>query len=133
MGIPWDEADDYTPYPNDCYIYEVDSRGNLTDVTSSFSYSRSEREIPGWTTRTRTLGTYIVSDTELDLEQDYDIDLDDNATDSYEEQIKVNPSNRRRQQHAAGHTDNPTAAHDQRLRWDFLGACRERTCGIFRA
>ncbi|RGE67219.1 InlB B-repeat-containing protein [Anaerotruncus colihominis] len=92
LGIPWDEDDDYTPYPNDCYIYEVDSRGNLTDVTSSFSYSRSEREIPGWTTRTRTLGTYIVSDTELDLEQDYDIDLDDNATDSYEEQIKVNPS-----------------------------------------
>ncbi|WP_303790044.1 hypothetical protein [Anaerotruncus colihominis] len=92
LGIPWDKDDDYTPNPNNCYIYEVDSRGNLTDITNSFSYSRSEREIPGWTTRTRTLGTYIVSDTELDLEQDYDIDLDNNASDPYEEQIKVNPS-----------------------------------------
>ena len=68
LGIPWDDNDDYTPDPASCYIYELDADGNLTDVTSSFSYSEDEREIPGWSRQTRTLGTYIVSDTELDID-----------------------------------------------------------------
>ena len=76
LGIPWDDNDDYTPDPTSCYIYELDADGNLTDVTSSFSYSEDEREIPGWSRQTRTLGTYIVSDTELDIAP-----VDDTTTD----------------------------------------------------
>ncbi|MFR9190497.1 MAG: hypothetical protein ACLVL7_09950 [Anaerotruncus massiliensis (ex Togo et al. 2019)] len=41
-----------------------------------FTYSEDDREIEGWTTRTRTLGTYIVSDTELDIDSYYDDDDD---------------------------------------------------------
>ena len=68
LGVPWDDNSDYTPDPMSCYIYELDADGNLTDVTSKFSYSDDEREIPGWSRQTRTLGTYIISDTELDID-----------------------------------------------------------------
>ena len=67
LGIPWDDDDDYTPDPESCYIYTLDSDGYLTDVTASFTYSEDDQEIPGWSIRTRQLGTYIVSDTELDV------------------------------------------------------------------
>lgn len=70
LGIPWDEDDDYTPDPENCFIYEVDADGYLVDVTSKFSYSEDDQEIPGWSIRTRQLGTYIVSDTELDVAVD---------------------------------------------------------------
>ena len=70
LGIPWDDDDDYTPDPENCFIYEVDADGYLVDVTSKFSYSEDDQEIPGWSIRTRQLGTYIVSDTELDVTVD---------------------------------------------------------------
>ena len=70
LGIPWDDDDDYTPDPENCFIYELDADGYLTDVTSKFSYSEDDEEIPGWSIRTRQLGTYIVSDTELDVTVD---------------------------------------------------------------
>ena len=70
LGIPWDDDDDYTPDPENCFIYELDADGYLTDVTSKFTYSEDDEEIPGWSMRTRTLGTYIVSDTELDVTVD---------------------------------------------------------------
>ncbi len=69
LGIPWDEDDDYTPDPEDCYIYEKDADGYLTDVTDRFTYSEDNdgsTDIEGWTIKTRTLGTYVISDTELD-------------------------------------------------------------------
>ena len=86
LGIPWDEDDDYVPDPTNVYIYELvtngtlsattDNAGNLTDgrlvdVTDKFTYSEdndSTTGIEGWSIKTRTLGTYIVSDTELDLD-----------------------------------------------------------------
>lgn len=77
LGIPWDEDDDYTPNPEDCFIYEKDADGNLTDVTSKFTYSEDNdgtTEIPGWTIKTRTLGTYVISDTELDTTVADDVD-----------------------------------------------------------
>ena len=70
LGIPWDDDDDYTPDPENCFIYELDADGYLTDVTSKFTYSEDDEEIPGWSMRTRQLGTYIVSDTELDVAVD---------------------------------------------------------------
>ena len=70
LGIPWDDDEDYTPDPENCFIYEVDADGYLVDVTSKFSYSEDDEEIPGWSIRTRQLGTYIVSDTELDVTVD---------------------------------------------------------------
>ena len=83
LGIPWDDDDDYTPDPENCYIYTLDSDGYLTDVTASFTYSEDDQEIPGWSIRTRQLGTYIVSDTELDVyaSDDGDVeDVEDDAT-----------------------------------------------------
>lgn len=86
LGIPWDEDEDYTPNPEDCYIYEVDSDGYLIDVTAQFTYDEdndSTTNISGWTIKTRTLGTYVISDTELDLTF-YD-DVDEETSDSSEE------------------------------------------------
>ena len=86
LGIPWDEDDDYTPNPEDCFIYEKDADGNLTDVTSQFTYDEDNdgtTEIPGWTIKTRTLGTYVISDTELDTTVVDDVDeepADDTAS-----------------------------------------------------
>lgn len=71
LGIPWDEDDDYVPDPTNVYIYELDADGTLIDVTDKFTYSEdndSTTGIAGWSIKTRTLGTYIVSDTELDLD-----------------------------------------------------------------
>lgn len=71
LGIPWDEDDDYVPDPTNVYIYELDADGTLIDVTDKFTYSEdndSTTGIEGWSIKTRTLGTYIVSDTELDLD-----------------------------------------------------------------
>ena len=100
LGIPWDD-DDWDYYsPEDFYIYELDSDGYLVDVTDRFTYSDDDYEIPGWTIRTRVLGTYVVSDTELDLDSVYEVDYDDDYeeddTDTvYEEEYeplnKVNP------------------------------------------
>ncbi|MEM1483907.1 hypothetical protein V6615_03390 [Oscillospiraceae bacterium PP1C4] len=67
LGIPWDEDDDYVPNVSDVFIYEKDADGVLTDVTDKFTYSEDATDIEGWSIKTRTLGTYIISDTELDL------------------------------------------------------------------
>ena len=64
LGIPWDEDDDYVPDPTNVYIYELKTDGSLVDVTDKFTYSEdndSTTGIEGWTIKTRTLGTYIVS------------------------------------------------------------------------
>lgn len=61
-----------------------------------FTYSEDDREIEGWTTRTRTLGTYIVSDTELDIDSYYDDDDDTEV-----------PVDRRFQQPEAGPEHRP--------------------------
>ncbi len=71
LGVPWDDNDDYTPDPDACYIYELNADGYLVDVTHKFSFSEDAREIPGWSIQTRTLGTYIISDTELDVDNSY--------------------------------------------------------------
>ena len=86
LGIPWDEDEDYAPNPEDCYVYEVDSDGYLTDVTAQFTYDEdndSTTGIAGWTIKTRTLGTYVISDTELDVTA-YD-DADEEISDDSEE------------------------------------------------
>ena len=70
LGIPWDEDDTYVPDPTNVYIYELKTDGSLVDVTDKFTYSEdndSTTGIEGWTIKTRTLGTYIVSDAELML------------------------------------------------------------------
>lgn len=54
---PFDE--DSRINPKRVYIYSVDSRGILRDVTRNFIYD-SDEDI--YTTRTRTLGIYIISD-----------------------------------------------------------------------
>ena len=82
LGIPWDEDADYVPNPSDAYIYEKNSDGTLTDVTEKFTYSEDEYEIPGWGIKTRTLGSYIVSDTELDIEVDEEEESSSSASSS---------------------------------------------------
>ena len=77
LGIPWDDDDDYTPNPEDCFIYEKDADGNLVDVTSKFTFDADNdgtTGIEGWTIKTRTLGTYVISDTELDTTVADDVD-----------------------------------------------------------
>ncbi len=77
LGIPWDDDDDYTPNAEDCFIYEKDADGNLVDVTSKFTFDADNdgtTGIEGWTIKTRTLGTYVISDTELDTTVIDDVD-----------------------------------------------------------
>ncbi|RGX54280.1 LPXTG cell wall anchor domain-containing protein [Anaerotruncus sp. AF02-27] len=86
LGIPWDEDDDYVPDPETCFIYERDADGYLVDVTDKFTYSEDDQEIAGWSMKTRTLGTYVISDTELDIDsynddEEADVSNDDIASD----------------------------------------------------
>ncbi|WP_368234252.1 hypothetical protein [Anaerotruncus rubiinfantis] len=65
----------YDVNPRDCFIYLVDKDGYLEDVTDRFTYvheDETDAGIDGWQTRTRTLGTYVISDVELDLWEDYE-------------------------------------------------------------
>lgn len=68
LGIPWD--DDTTTDPESCFIYQVNADNELTDVTNQFTFGEDETDIEGWSIKTRTLGTYVISDTELDIEQE---------------------------------------------------------------
>lgn len=79
---PWTEEEDYQPDPADCFVYEkID--GELVDVTDRFVYGTDENDVEGWTIKTRTLGSYIISDTELDLAvADVEEDITDDATTS---------------------------------------------------
>ena len=82
LGIPWEDDASYLPDPTECFIYQKDADGNLTDVTSLFTYSEDDQEIAGWSIKTRQLGTYIISDSELDIEVYDDVDeLPDDTTD----------------------------------------------------
>lgn len=103
LGIPWDDDDDAID-PENCYIYEVGSDdGLLTDVTSQFTYSEDAYAIDGWSIKTRVLGSYIVSDTALDIENvAYEVDYEEESTDldasdggtgtsSYEDMVKTVP------------------------------------------
>lgn len=81
LGIPWDEDKDDAPNPEDVYIYRIDEDGSLTDVTDTFVYNEDNDNttgIAGWTQKTRTLGTYVVADRELDLD---DLEEDDSSED----------------------------------------------------
>lgn len=73
LGIPWDEDDDYVPDPSDCFIYQVVD-GELVDVTKQFSYGTDDYEIEGWSIKTRVLGTYVVSDMELNIAPEVEAD-----------------------------------------------------------
>lgn len=67
LGIPWSDDDKTAPDPADCFVYMWDGE-ELTDVTKDFKYAEDAEEIPGWTTKTRVLGTYILSNKELNLD-----------------------------------------------------------------
>lgn len=83
---PW--SDEYDRYyyndgvdPRDCYIYSVDRDGYLEDITDRFTYvdeDETESGIDGWQTRVRTLGSYVISDRELDTGDWYEPTPDDN-------------------------------------------------------
>lgn len=67
---PWsqDDDDDYDIDPYNVYIYEVDG-GELIDITENFTYvheDETEMGTDGWQSRTRTLGSYVLSDMPLD-------------------------------------------------------------------
>ena len=71
LGIPWDEDDNWVPNPEDCYLYRINADGSLTDITSTFTFDEDNDTttgIAGWTIKTRTLGTYVLSDIALDIE-----------------------------------------------------------------
>lgn len=59
---PFDEDQD----PNRVYIYTVNSNGVLQDVTSKFTYD-DEEDV--YYTRTRSLGTYIISDKRVNIKK----------------------------------------------------------------
>ncbi len=61
LSNPFDEDD---VNPKKVYIYSVSAKGVLSNVTSSFTYDEDE---DAFMTRTRTLGTWIISDTKIRL------------------------------------------------------------------
>lgn len=66
---PW-EDEDYQPDPAGCHIYQLEADGTLSDITGIFAYLEYDEdgnEVNGWRTRTRTLGSYIISDVALDI------------------------------------------------------------------
>ncbi len=71
------DSDDYDRWyndyvdPDDCYIYLAGRNGELSDITSYFTYvsgDDTEAGLPGWRAKVRTLGTYVISDRELPLD-----------------------------------------------------------------
>lgn len=58
--------DDDSVDPKDCFIYEFKDN-QLIDMTSSFKWDDDKE---GWSCKTRTLGNYIISDKELELEDE---------------------------------------------------------------
>lgn len=75
---PW--ADDnyrYSPDPRNIWIYRINGN-ELEDITNQFSYVDDDdtpEGIEGWQTRTRVLDAYVISDKELDLDDNWDDDL----------------------------------------------------------
>lgn len=72
LGIPWDDDDDYKPDPQTCRIYQQDVMGKLIDVTDLFTYDEDAEPIPGWTMRTRSLESYVLSDVPLPVDDKAD-------------------------------------------------------------
>lgn len=66
---PFAQEDRAQVNPQSCHIYTKDVEGDLTDVTSLFTYLDTDEdgnEIDGWRIKTRTLGSYVISDVPLD-------------------------------------------------------------------
>ena len=91
LGLPWEE--DEGPDPADCYIYKLEDDGTLVDVTDDFTYSDEDAAIAGWSTKTRTLGTFILSDSELDIEAaDEEVESSEDASAPTTDGDKVIPN-----------------------------------------
>lgn len=89
---PWADSDDDVNI-NRVRIYSYD-KGEVTDVTELFKWDSEEE---AWVTKTRTLGSYIISDKELDIEEEIDdpeiIDpSDDTSISTPEENTKPVPN-----------------------------------------
>lgn len=68
---PWMQDDDVLVNPKNCHIYTKDSDGILSDVTSLFTYLETDEEgneVNGWRIKTRMLGSYVISDIELEMD-----------------------------------------------------------------
>lgn len=78
-----DDDDDLTVSTSRTYIYEVDD-GELIDVTDEFDFDRNDDDDYVMTTKTRTLGTYIVSNGRANLAERpvIEVDYDNNDIDS---------------------------------------------------
>lgn len=67
---PWMQDDSGYVNPKNCHIYTKDSDGELSDVTSLFTYLQTDEEgneVNGWQIKTRMLGSYVISKDELKL------------------------------------------------------------------
>lgn len=67
---PWMQRDSQYVNPKNCHIYTKDSDGELSDVTSLFTYLQTDEEgneVNGWQIKTRMLGSYVISKDELKL------------------------------------------------------------------
>lgn len=93
---PWsqDDDDDYDIDPYNVYIYEADG-GELKDITGNFTYvdeDETEMGTDGWQTRTRTLGSYVLSDMPLDTFYD-DVSIEEPVSEIVPEvPTKPNPA-----------------------------------------
>ena len=66
---PFAQEDSVQVNPESCHIYTKDAEGELTDVTSLFTYLDTDEdgnEVDGWRLKTRMLGSYVISDVPLD-------------------------------------------------------------------
>lgn len=70
---PWTHDDYVSVNPRNCHIYTKDADGELSDVTSLFTYLETDEEgneVDGWRIKTRMLGSYVISDIPLDTDAD---------------------------------------------------------------
>ena len=68
---PWMQDDSVLVNPKSCHIYTKDSDGVLSDVTSLFTYLETDEEgneVNGWRIKTRMLGSYVISNIELETD-----------------------------------------------------------------
>lgn len=74
---PWSDCYDWyssryrNVHPRDVHIYLVDSNGYLEDLTDRMTYAdedETEAGIDGWKIRVRSLGAYVISDRDLELD-----------------------------------------------------------------
>ncbi len=70
---PFAQEDSPQVNPESCHIYTKDAEGELTDVTSLFTYLDTDEdgnEVDGWRIKTRTLGSYVISDVPLNTAEE---------------------------------------------------------------